>query len=373
MAESEPPRAKAVAKPTARRRAARRVITSLQGTGAIIRGPLREPDRSATAPCYRDSYENPPIDRAGRCRRDGLPDDAAGGRPRGAGCADVHAGRRADSARQVRHAAIAPGEVAPMALLTYQDARPYARAIKDKVASRQMPPWFADPAGRRLRQRREADRRGDRHDHEVGGRRRTEGDPKRHAEAADLHRRLAARRAGSRSSSSPRSRFPATGDDYFPTPNITLDLKEDRWIRAIEIRPSNRAGHASLGDLLGERRRRMMGGEPALFDVLAVWAVGTPRDRLSGRHGPMGAQGPEAAHQPALPPERHAADRPHARRPVLRQGRAEEGSGRRARRQRDSSRFRRTRRTTSCTRSTSSIRTSTSSRSSRTCTCAART
>ena len=37
-----------------------------------------------------------------------------------------------------------PGEVAPMALLTYQDARPYARAIKEKVAARQMPPWFAD-------------------------------------------------------------------------------------------------------------------------------------------------------------------------------------------------------------------------------------
>jgi hypothetical protein len=28
------------------------------------------------------------------------------------------------------------GEVAPMALLSYQDARPYARAIKEKVASR---------------------------------------------------------------------------------------------------------------------------------------------------------------------------------------------------------------------------------------------
>src|SRR5438046_2961893 len=38
------------------------------------------------------------------------------------------------------------GEVAPMALLTYQDARPWARAIKDKVVALQMPPWFADPA-----------------------------------------------------------------------------------------------------------------------------------------------------------------------------------------------------------------------------------
>src|SRR5215831_9715953 len=39
-----------------------------------------------------------------------------------------------------------PGEVAPMSLITYKDVRPWARAIRDKVASRTMPPWFADPA-----------------------------------------------------------------------------------------------------------------------------------------------------------------------------------------------------------------------------------
>ena len=37
-----------------------------------------------------------------------------------------------------------PGEVAPMSLLTYQDARPWSRAIKEKVVSREMPPWLAD-------------------------------------------------------------------------------------------------------------------------------------------------------------------------------------------------------------------------------------
>src|SRR4029450_1419535 len=37
------------------------------------------------------------------------------------------------------------GEVAPMPLLTYEDARPWARAIKQRVVLRQMPPWFADP------------------------------------------------------------------------------------------------------------------------------------------------------------------------------------------------------------------------------------
>ena len=38
-----------------------------------------------------------------------------------------------------------PGEVAPMSLLTYDQARPWARAIKTATVSRQMPPWFADP------------------------------------------------------------------------------------------------------------------------------------------------------------------------------------------------------------------------------------
>jgi mono/diheme cytochrome c family protein len=39
-----------------------------------------------------------------------------------------------------------PGEVAPMTLLSYEDVRPWARAIKRKVIAREMPPWGADPA-----------------------------------------------------------------------------------------------------------------------------------------------------------------------------------------------------------------------------------
>ena len=41
-----------------------------------------------------------------------------------------------------------PGEIGPMSLLTYQQARPYAQAITKAVLSRTMPPWHADaPAG----------------------------------------------------------------------------------------------------------------------------------------------------------------------------------------------------------------------------------
>jgi hypothetical protein len=38
-----------------------------------------------------------------------------------------------------------PGQVAPMSFLTYQNVRPWAKAMKNAVALRKMPPWFADP------------------------------------------------------------------------------------------------------------------------------------------------------------------------------------------------------------------------------------
>src|SRR5919106_1570525 len=39
-----------------------------------------------------------------------------------------------------------PGEAAPMPLRTYEEARPFARAIRQRVVSRSMPPWPADRA-----------------------------------------------------------------------------------------------------------------------------------------------------------------------------------------------------------------------------------
>ncbi|MBV8820900.1 MAG: hypothetical protein JO022_21245, partial [Acidobacteriaceae bacterium] len=38
-----------------------------------------------------------------------------------------------------------PGSVAPMSLLDYRSARPWAKSIRQAVLSRRMPPWFADP------------------------------------------------------------------------------------------------------------------------------------------------------------------------------------------------------------------------------------
>jgi hypothetical protein len=55
-----------------------------------------------------------------------------------------------------------PGEIAPMSLLTYDDARPHADDIFDEVSAGHMPPWHADaPAGTFENERRlsEAEKR----------------------------------------------------------------------------------------------------------------------------------------------------------------------------------------------------------------------
>src|SRR4051812_16856806 len=177
------------------------------------------------------------------------------------------------------------GEVAPMPLLTYQDARPWARAIKDKVVARQMPPWFADPdVGSFANDARlsAAEIASISRWVDAGA---PQGDPK---DMPDPPRLTEGWQLGDPDMivELPEVQIPATGSDYFPTPSVTLDLAEDRWIRAVEIRPSNRAvTHHSVifsadlsAAMAAMNPRAAMGAmsSSGLFDVLAVWAVGTP-------------------------------------------------------------------------------------------------
>ncbi|MCM3879466.1 MAG: hypothetical protein ND807_05095 [Vicinamibacterales bacterium] len=39
-----------------------------------------------------------------------------------------------------------PNSIAPMSLITFENARPWARSIKQRVMTRQMPPWHIDPS-----------------------------------------------------------------------------------------------------------------------------------------------------------------------------------------------------------------------------------
>ncbi len=165
------------------------------------------------------------------------------------------------------------GEVAPMPLLTFEEARPWARAIKLKVESRQMPPWYANPA--------------------VGT---FANDPRLNAaEIATITKWVDAGAPRGDLADMPKPpqftdgwqlgepdlvvelpevQIPATGNDFFPTPTLALPLTEDHWIRAVEVRPSNRAvTHHSVIFATGEGSAASGSG---LFDVLAVWSVGTP-------------------------------------------------------------------------------------------------
>ena len=38
-----------------------------------------------------------------------------------------------------------PESSAPMSLMSYEEARPWAKSIREQVVKRNMPPWFADP------------------------------------------------------------------------------------------------------------------------------------------------------------------------------------------------------------------------------------
>ena len=44
-----------------------------------------------------------------------------------------------------------PGEAAPMSFMSYETTRPWAKAMKQAVLQKKMPPWFVDPQGERLR------------------------------------------------------------------------------------------------------------------------------------------------------------------------------------------------------------------------------
>ena len=68
-----------------------------------------------------------------------------------------------------------PNQIAPMSLLSYQEARPWAKAIKAKVTAREMPPWFADPRYGKLENDKSLVAGRHRQDERLGRRRRAAG------------------------------------------------------------------------------------------------------------------------------------------------------------------------------------------------------
>ena len=140
--------------------------------------------------------------------------------------------------------------IAPMSLVTYQEARPWARSIRDRVSTRQMPPWHVD------RTVGIAEFKNDRSltDAEIdiivrwvdgGAPRGNPADLPPPREWPDVSKWYFAERFGGPPDLIVRSApftMPAEANDAWWKPVSETGLTEPRWVRAIELRPATVAG-----------------------------------------------------------------------------------------------------------------------------------
>ena len=134
-----------------------------------------------------------------------------------------------------------PGEIAPMSLLTYEAARPWARAIRDRVVNGTMPPWHADPAHGKFRN----DRRLSDQEKDVLTKWVAAGAPQ--GDAKDLPARPVYAEGwtiGQPDAVLKMSKpyeLPATGEVPYQYFEVSTNFTEDKWIQALEIRPGDRS------------------------------------------------------------------------------------------------------------------------------------
>src|SRR5947209_4702902 len=132
------------------------------------------------------------------------------------------------------------GEIAPMSLLTYKDARPWARSIKEKVAGRTMPPWHADPHyGEFLNDRKLAQKDIDTIVAWVDGGAK-EGNPKDLPAAPQFLEGWNIGKPDVVFYLPQEYTVPASGVVEYKYFSVPTNFTEDKWIQAAEIRPGVR-------------------------------------------------------------------------------------------------------------------------------------
>jgi hypothetical protein len=193
-----------------------------------------------------------------------------------------------------------PGYIAPMSLQTYAEVRPWARSIKNRVETRQMPPWHIDKAvgiqdfqNDRSLTRVEIDtivRWVD-----AGAPRGNPADMPPPAVFADDDVWNFADQFGGPPdvivTSTPHT-MPALSQDHWWKPEVPTGLTEDRWVRALEMRPSTVAGrkvvHHALARLQQEEDREDLGAAAAVGPgLLMEWAVGKQGEIMRENSGKL--------------------------------------------------------------------------------------
>jgi len=148
-----------------------------------------------------------------------------------------------------------PGSIAPMSLRTYEDARPWARSIKQRVSTRQMPPWHINKSVGVQQFKNDLSLTDDQIETIVAwvDQGAPQGDPKDMPALKPITTTLYWQ--GERDGygppdivvKSPEYTMPAVSQDQWWRPLADIpNLTEERWVRMVEIRPSNIQGRKIL-------------------------------------------------------------------------------------------------------------------------------
>jgi hypothetical protein len=132
------------------------------------------------------------------------------------------------------------GEVAPMSLMSYKDTRPWAKAIRERVLTRAMPPWLADPAHGTFRNdRRLSDREIETVKAWVDGGA-LEGDPSQTPPLPQFQTGWNIGQPDQVFNIGTDYDVPATGTVAYKYFRVPTNFTEDKWVQAAEIRPDKR-------------------------------------------------------------------------------------------------------------------------------------
>ncbi|MEW6128944.1 MAG: cytochrome c [Acidobacteriota bacterium] len=132
------------------------------------------------------------------------------------------------------------GDMAPFALTSYKEVRPWARSIKEKVISKEMPPWHADPAHGEFSN----DRRLSKQEIDTivawvdsGAK---EGNPKDLPPAPQFNDKWRKGTPDAILTMPEEYTLSAEGTDEYKYFFIPTNFDEDKWVQAVESIPGNR-------------------------------------------------------------------------------------------------------------------------------------
>jgi hypothetical protein len=132
-----------------------------------------------------------------------------------------------------------PGEIGPMPLLTYEQVRPWAKAIKTEVLRGKMPPWPADPhygkfSNDRSLTKQEIDTLAAWADAPEEGDKAKAPKPRTWADGWNIQEPDAVIKMPT------AFEMPASGEVEYQYIVVPTGFTEDKWVSAVEIRPSDR-------------------------------------------------------------------------------------------------------------------------------------